>query len=150
MKKCTTQEASYLIDDLFGFLAIKNQQPLYNGLVELLCEFSLKSVRDGWKDLMDGCSLPNGQLCGQVPKFGTIRAIFDNKRIQETQLYDNVEELPVDQRKQLGIFLRMCQSDMSRIKRGEISKKDSLQNHYDYLSKVGADTTGMVERIAEL
>ena len=139
MKKISTQEASLRVDDLFEFLAIKGSRPLYNELIGLVEEYSLDTVKDGWVDIMHECSTPNGQLSGQIPKLGRIRAILDSKQTAINQVYDPVEPLPTNEKDQLHIFLKMCQVDLVAIKEKRLSKEKMLENHAAYLKSVGAN-----------
>lgn len=139
MKKISTQEASSRVDDLFEFLAIKGSRPLYNELIGLVEEYSLDTIKAGWVDIMHECSTPNGQLSGQIPKLGRIRAILDSKQTAINQVYDPVEPLPTSEKDQLYIFLKMCQVDLAAIKEKRLTKEKMLENHTAYLKSVGAN-----------
>lgn len=139
MKKTSTQEASLRVDDLFEFLDIKGLRPLYNELIGLITEYSLDTVKAGWVDIMHECSPPNGQLSGQIPKLGRIRAIFDKKQTVINQVYDPVEPLPTNEKDQLHIFLKMCQDDIQAIREKKLTKEKMLVNHAEYLKSVGAN-----------
>jgi len=139
MKKISTQEASLRVDDLFEFLDIKGSRPLYNELIGLITEYTLDTVKAGWVDIMHECSPPNGQLSGQIPKLGRIRSIFDRKQTVINQVYDPVEPLPMNEKDQLHIFLKMCQDDIVAIKEKRLTKEKMLENHAEFLKSVGAD-----------
>ncbi len=139
MKKISTQEASLRVDDLFEFLNIKNQRSLYNELINLITKYSLDTIKAGWVDIMHECSTPNGQLSGQIPKLGRIRAILDSKQTAINQVYDPVVPLPTNEKEQLHIFLKMCQVDLLAVKEKRITKEKMLENHTAYLKSVGAN-----------
>jgi hypothetical protein len=133
------QEASFKVNDLFEFLDIKGSRPLYNELIDLMKTYSSDIVKAGWTDIMHECSPPNGQLSGQIPKLGRIRAIFDKKQTVINQVYDPVEPLPTNEKDQLHIFLKMCQDDIQAIREKKLTKEKMLENHAEYLKSVGAN-----------
>ena len=85
-KKCTSQEASFYVNDLLETLEIKgNNQSLFNQLCELLMNHSLETIKKSWKEIIFACDLPNGQLAGRLPKLEIIRSILFNNRMEKTR-----------------------------------------------------------------
>ena len=85
-KKCTSQEASFYINDLLETLEIKgNNQSLFNELCGLLMRHSLETIKKSWKDIVFACDLPNGQLSGRLPKLQIIESILFNNRMEKTR-----------------------------------------------------------------
>ena len=84
--KCTSQEASHYINDLFETLEMKgNNQLLFNEFCQLLMKYSLETVKKSWKEIVFSCDLPNGQIAGRLPKMQMIEKILFNNRM------DNVD-----------------------------------------------------------
>ena len=79
VKKCTSQEASHYINDLFETLEMKgNNQLLFNEFCQLLMKYSLETVKKSWKEIVFSCDLPNGQIAGRLPKMQMIEKILFN------------------------------------------------------------------------
>ena len=77
VKKCTSQEASFYVNDLFELLDIKgNNQLLFNQFCSLLMKFSKDTVKKAWKDIVYSCEPPNGQMAGRLPKMHIIEQIL--------------------------------------------------------------------------
>ena len=82
VKKCTSQEASFYVNDLFELLDIKgNNQLLFNQFCSLLMKFSKDTVKKAWKDIVYSCEPPNGQMAGRLPKMHIIEQILLSNRI---------------------------------------------------------------------
>jgi len=87
IEKCTSQEASFYINDLFETLEIKgNNQSLFNQLCELLMKYSLDTIKKSWKDIFFLCELPNGQIAGRIPKMHLIEQILMNNRVEKNNI----------------------------------------------------------------
>ena len=81
-KKCTSQEASFYINDLFEMLEIKgNNQLLFNQFCSVLMKYSLDTIKKAWPEIVNSCDLPNGQLAGRIPKMQIIENLLMNHRI---------------------------------------------------------------------
>ena len=81
-KKCTSQEASFYINDLFKTLEIKgNNQLLFNQFCSVLMKYSLETIKKSWTEIFNNCDLPNGQLVGRLPKMQIIDRILFNNRM---------------------------------------------------------------------
>ena len=86
-KKCSSQDASFYVNDLFETLDIKgNNQLLFNQLCSLLMKHSLETVKKSWKEIVFSCELPNGQMSGRLPKMQIIERI----------LFNNIYKLQID------------------------------------------------------
>lgn len=84
VKKCTSQEASFYVNDLFELLDIKgNNQLLFNQFCSLLMKFSKDTIKKAWKDIVYSCEPPNGQMAGRLPKMHTIEQILLSNRIDK-------------------------------------------------------------------
>ena len=83
-KKCTSQEASHYINDLFETLEMKgNNQLLFNEFCQLLMSHNLETIKKSWKDIVFSCDLPNGQMAGRLPKMQIIEKILFNNRMEK-------------------------------------------------------------------
>ena len=82
-KKCTSQEASHYINDLFDTLEIKgNNQLLFNEFCNVLMKYSLGTIKKSWSEIFNSCDLPNGQMAGRLPKMQIIdRILFNNRMV---------------------------------------------------------------------
>ena len=79
VKKCTSQEASHYINDLFETLEIKgNNQLLFNQFCSVLMKYSVNTIRNAWPEIFNACDLPNGQLARRLPKMQIIEKILLN------------------------------------------------------------------------
>ena len=85
-KKCSSQDASFYINDLFDTLEIKgNNQLLFNEVCQLLMRHNLETIKKSWKDIVFSCDLPNGQMAGRLPKMQIIEKILFNNRMVDTK-----------------------------------------------------------------
>ena len=85
--KCTSQEASHYINDLFETLEIKgNNQLLFNEVCQLLMRHSLETIKKSWKEIVFSCDLPNGQIAGRLPKMQIIEKILFNNRMDKVEV----------------------------------------------------------------
>jgi len=93
-KKCSSQEASFYINDLFDSLEIKgNNQSLFNQFCQLFMKYSLKTIKKSWNDIFFLCDLPNGQIAGRLPKLYLIEQILLNNRIEKnTKIHNEVKK----------------------------------------------------------
>jgi len=83
-KKCTSQEASHYINDLFDTLEMKgDNQLLFNEFCQLLMSHNLETIKKSWKDIVFSCDLPNGQMAGRLPKMQIIDRILFNNRMEK-------------------------------------------------------------------
>ena len=83
-KKCTSQEASHYINDLFDTLEMKgDNQLLFNEFCQLLMSHNLETIKKSWKDIVFSCDLPNGQMAGRLPKMQIIEKILFNNRMEK-------------------------------------------------------------------
>ena len=83
-KKCSSQEASHYINDLFDTLEIKgNNQLLFNQFCSILMKYSLETIKKSWSEIFNSCDLPNGQLAGRLPKMQIIERILMANRIEK-------------------------------------------------------------------
>lgn len=86
-KKCSSQDASFYVNDLFETLDIKgNNQLLFNQLCSLLIKYSLETVKKSWKEIVFSCELPNGQMAGRLPKMQIIERILFNNRMDKVNI----------------------------------------------------------------
>jgi len=82
-QKCTTQEASHYINDLFETLDIKgNNQLLFNQFCSILVKHSKETIKKSWSQIFSLCDLPNGQLAGRLPKMHLIETILTANRVE--------------------------------------------------------------------
>ena len=85
--KCTSQEASHYINDLFETLEIKgNNQLLFNEVCQLLMRHNLGTIKKSWKEIVFSCDLPNGQIAGRLPKMQIIEKILFNNRMDKVEI----------------------------------------------------------------
>ena len=85
-KKCSSQEASHYINDLFETLEIKgNNQLLFNQFCSILMKYSLSTVKNSWSEIFNACDLPNGQLAGRLPKMQIIENILFKNRVEKIE-----------------------------------------------------------------
>ena len=85
--KCTSQEASHYINDLFETLEIKgNNQLLFNEVCQLLMRHNLETIKKSWKEIVFSCDLPNGQMAGRLPKMQIIEKILFNNRMEKVEV----------------------------------------------------------------
>lgn len=83
-QKCTTQEASHYINDLFDTLEIKgNNQLLFNQFCSILGKYSKETIKKSWAQIFNLCDLPNGQLAGRLPKMHLIETILTANRMDD-------------------------------------------------------------------
>jgi hypothetical protein len=83
-KKCSSQEASFYVNDLFELLEIKgNNQLLFNQFCSLLMKFDKETIKKAWKDIVYSCEVPNGQMAGRLPKMFVIEKILMSNRIEK-------------------------------------------------------------------
>ena len=83
-KKCSSQDASHYINDLFDTLEIKgNNQLLFNQFCSILMKYSLETIKKSWSEIFNSCDLPNGQLAGRLPKMQIIERILMANRIEK-------------------------------------------------------------------
>jgi len=83
-KKCSSQEASFFVNDLFDTLDIKgNNQLLFNQFCSLLMKFDKETIKKGWKDIVYSCEPPNGQMAGRLPKMFIIEKILMSNRLDD-------------------------------------------------------------------
>ena len=83
-KKCSSQEASFFVNDLFDTLDIKgNNQLLFNQFCSLLMKFDKETIKKAWKDIVYSCEPPNGQMAGRLPKMFVIEKILMSNRIEK-------------------------------------------------------------------
>ena len=96
-KKCSSQEASFYVNDLFDTLDIKgNNQLLFNQMCALLMRFSVGTIKESWKDIVYSCEPPNGQMAGRLPKMYVIEKILMNNRINSfTTEHKKTKEEPM-------------------------------------------------------
>tara|TARA_R100000781_G_C4059476_1_gene120496 strand:- start:30 stop:431 length:402 start_codon:yes stop_codon:yes gene_type:complete len=86
-KKCSSQEASFYINDLFDTLEIKgNNQLLFNQFCSVLMKYSLETIKKSWAEIFSSCDLPNGQMAGRLPKMQIIERILFNNRMVNTRI----------------------------------------------------------------
>ena len=86
-KKCTSQEASHYINDLFETLEMKgNNQLLFNEFCQLLMSHNLETIKKSWKDIVFSCDLPNGQMAGRLPKMQVIENILMSNRMEDVKI----------------------------------------------------------------
>lgn len=96
-KKCSSQEASHYINDLFETLEIKgNNQLLFNQFCGLLMKYNVDTIKKSWTDIVYSCDPPNGQMAGRLPKMHIIETILLNNRIEKNKIdhYKNKEPIP--------------------------------------------------------
>lgn len=85
-KKCTSQEASHYINDLFDTLEIKgNNQLLFNEFCNVIMKYSLGTIKKSWSEIFNSCDLPNGQMAGRLPKMQIIDRILFNNRMGDVK-----------------------------------------------------------------
>ena len=95
-KKCTSQEASHYVNDLFNFLEIKgNNQLLFNQFCSLLMKFNIDTIKKSWTDIVYTCDPPNGQIAGRLPKMHIIESILLNNRIEKNAIDHNKNKEPI-------------------------------------------------------
>ena len=83
-KKCSSQDASFYINDLFETLEIKgNNQLLFNQFCSVLMKYPLETIKKSWSEIFNACDLPNGQLAGRLPKMKIIENILMSNRMEE-------------------------------------------------------------------
>ena len=95
VKKCSLKTAEHYINDLFLTLEIKgDNQQLFNELIKLLTRYSEQVIKDSWKQVLYSCSLPNGQLAGQIPKLEVIEQLFQQKNIYQVAQQHKLDKHP--------------------------------------------------------
>ena len=125
VKKCTSQEASHYINDLFETLEIKgNNQLLFNQFCSVLMKYSVNTIRNAWPEIFNACDLPNGQLAGRLPKMQIIEKILFNNRM------DKVEETHLKTKKEIapaGVINKLWdwgkEYHAGKITKAELAKK---------------------------
>ena len=86
-KRCTSQEASFYINDLLDTLEIKgNNQLLFNQFCGVLMKYSLSTIKKSWTEIFNLCDLPNGQLAGRLPKMNIIEGILMANRMEKQEV----------------------------------------------------------------
>ena len=86
-KKCSTQDASFYINDLFDTLEIKgNNQLLFNQFCGVLMKYSLPTIKKSWTEIFNSCDLPNGQMAGRLPKMQIIENILMANRMVNVKI----------------------------------------------------------------
>jgi len=128
-KKCSSQEASFYINDLFETLEIKgNNQLLFNQFCSLLMKYSLDTIKNSWQEIVFACDLPNGQIAGRLPKMQIIEKILLNNRmnkIDREHLKTKQEASPP------GIIMKLWEWG-KEYQEGKISKNELDQKIKDY------------------
>ena len=96
-KRCTTQEASFYINDLFDTLEIKgNNQLLFNQFCSVLMKYSLDTIKKSWSEIFNSCELPNGQMAGRLPKMQMIENILLKNRLDKfEEKHESIKQEPV-------------------------------------------------------
>ena len=96
-KRCTTQEASFYINDLFDTLEIKgNNQLLFNQFCSVLMKYSLDTIKKSWSEIFNSCELPNGQMAGRLPKMQMIENILLKNRLDKfEEKHESTKQEPV-------------------------------------------------------
>ena len=96
-KKCTSQEASFYINDLFDTLEIKgNNQLLFNQFCSVLMKYSLDTIKKSWSEIFNSCELPNGQMAGRLPKMQMIENILLKNRLDKfEEKHESIKQEPV-------------------------------------------------------
>ena len=86
-KKCSSQDASFYINDLFETLEIKgNNQLLFNQFCSVLMKYSLLTIKKSWTGIFNSCELPNGQMAGRLPKMQVIENILMSNRMEDVKI----------------------------------------------------------------
>ena len=96
-KRCTSQEASFYINDLFDTLEIKgNNQLLFNQFCSVLMKYSLDTIKKSWSEIFNSCELPNGQMAGRLPKMQMIENILLKNRLDKfEEKHESIKQEPV-------------------------------------------------------
>jgi len=95
VKKCSLKTAEHYINDLFLTLEIKgDNQQLFNELIKLLMRYSEQIIKDSWKQVLYSCSLPNGQIAGQIPKLEIMEQIFQQKNMYAVVQQHKINKQP--------------------------------------------------------
>ena len=96
-KKCTSQEASFYINDLFDTLEIKgNNQLLFNQFCSVLMKYSLDTIKKSWSEIFNSCELPKGQMAGRLPKMQMIENILLKNRLDKfEEKHESIKQEPV-------------------------------------------------------
>jgi hypothetical protein len=130
-KKCSSQDASFYVNDLFETLDIKgNNQLLFNQLCSLLMKHSLETVKKSWKEIVFSCELPNGQMSGRLPKMQIIeRILFNNIYAESIKEHDAIKKEEVPK----GLINNLWKWGI-QLRDGEITEKELEQKieGFDY------------------
>lgn len=132
VKKCSSQQAEFYINDLFETLEIKgSNQLLFNQFCSVLMKYSEETIKKSWTEIFNACDLPNGQLSGRLPKMQLIENILTNNRVEEFTKTHN--EIKKQEPTQSGLINKLWEWGLElrdgKITRQELDKRIEEYKH---------------------